>query len=430
MRNYSGLLLRVFLIASALIGCVNDSGHTLQPPLDKMALWRNQPGPHLRGAVIYQRKYYEDLGDAALGTPPAGPPFTEDDFTKLSEYGANAIVVSHPGVFTEVPPYTVDQALVKHLDDLLRKIEHADLFAVLAIRTGPGRSEFTFFYDEAGSWFGTEKLNDRVWSNRKAQDAWVAMWRFLAKRYRNNPIVVGYELMVEPNSADVGSDVRSDRIGIDDPKRFYHKYGGSSYDWNQLYPRIVRAIREVDPDTPILISGNGYAGAEWLRYIKDTGDNRIVHVVHYYQPFLYTQQKANIPHRYPGRIDLEGNGQFQQFDSEFIKKKLKPVAEAVQLGQIPIAVTEFGAVRWAIGGELFLADIMTNLEKLGTNYFVYEWSPDYAPYTKDNNDFNFRLGPNQQNIEIKPYNKLLTTISKYWHKNTLRPSQLSRSKSE
>jgi hypothetical protein len=389
-----------------------------------MAFWRNQSGPHLRGAVIYQRKYYEDLEDAALGGPPAGPPFEADDFTTLSAYGANAVVVSHPGIFTESPPYTLDQALVNHLDNLLRMIKHADLFAVLAIRTGPGRSEFTFFSKEVGSWFGAEKLNDQIWSNRKAQDAWVSMWQFLANRYRNNPIVVGYELMVEPNSSDVGSDVRSDRIAIEDPARFYRKYRGTSYDWNQLHPRIVSAIREVDSETPILIGGNGYSSAKWLRYIKDSVKKRIVHVVHHYEPFSYTHQEAAVPLRYPGLIDLKGNGRTRQFDLKLLQNLLKPIAKAVRSNQVPIAVTELGTVRWAGGGELFLADTMTHLEQLGTNYFIYEWSSDYAPYTKDNNAFNFRIGKKPQSTKIKPHNKILATISKYWHKNILRPSQL------
>lgn len=424
MPNRLDFMFGVFLLTSTLIGCVNASGPAAQLRLDKMALWRNQSGPHLRGAVIYQRKYYEDLGDVALGGPPAGPPFEADDFTTLSAYGANAVVISHPGIFTESPPYTLDQELVNHLDNLLRMIEHADLFAVLAIRTGPGRSEFTFFSKEVGSWFGAEKLNDQIWSNRKAQDAWVAMWQFLANRYRNNPIIVGYELMVEPNSSDVGSDARSDRIAIEDPARFYRKYRGTSYDWNQLHPRIVSAIREVDSDTPILIAGNGYSSAKWLRYIEDSVKKRIVHVVHHYEPFLYTHQKATVHFPYPGWIDLKGNGHTRKFNSKLLKKLLKPVANAVRSDQVPIAMTELGTVRWAGGSELFLADTMTYLEQLGTNYFLYEWSPDYVPYTKDNNAFNFRLGQKSQNTSIKPHNKTIATISKFWHKNILRPSQL------
>jgi hypothetical protein len=68
--------------------------------------------------------------------------------------------------------------------------------------------------------------------------------------------VIGYDLMVEPNGNDVGSDVINDRLGIFDPAEFYATYGGSSYDWNALYPSITSAIRtgpDADTTTPILI---------------------------------------------------------------------------------------------------------------------------------------------------------------------------------
>ena len=82
-------------------------------------------------------------------------------------------------------------------------IEQANMFAVISFRTGPGRSEFTFVWDEVGDWFDEGYLNDSVWQDQAAQDGWVAMWRYTAERYRSNPIIVGYDLMVEPNSNEV-----------------------------------------------------------------------------------------------------------------------------------------------------------------------------------------------------------------------------------
>ncbi|MEN8130434.1 MAG: cellulase family glycosylhydrolase, partial [Pseudomonadota bacterium] len=426
MSDWSTISLAAVLL---LLG-LNAHSHGHPSCRDKMALWSNDHGPQLRGAVIYQRKYYEELEDEALGRPPAGPLFKADDFTALAACGANAVVVSHPGVFTEDPPYRIDQDLVAHLDHLLTMIERADLFAVLAIRTGPGRSEFTFFHQEAGTWFGAEKLNDHLWSSREAQDAWVAMWRFLANRYRSRSSVVGYELMVEPNSSDVGSDVRSDRINIQDPARFHRRYGQTTYDWNQLHPRIVTAIRKIDPDTPILISGNGYGGVAWLPYIKGTKGKGIVHVAHSYEPPRYTQQETEAPLSYPGNIDIRGDGEPRPFDAKLINTLLRPVTRLVDSAKVPVAVTEIGTVRWAPGADLFLNDTMLALEELGTNYFVFEWSPDYAPYTKDNNAFNFQLGTEPQSIRVDPHNTILSTVCRHWRNNVLRPSKFLPTKLE
>ena len=75
------------------------------------------------------------------------------------------------------------------------------MFAVITFRTGPGRSDFTFYRDGAGDWFDEELLIESVWQEQAAQDAWVEMWRYAAERYREHPIVAGYDLMCEPNAA-------------------------------------------------------------------------------------------------------------------------------------------------------------------------------------------------------------------------------------
>jgi len=229
-----------------------------QPTLgiDKWSLWLS--GPHLRGANIWQRVVVPDLdGDEFLGSTYVGPPYAQVDFDRLSALGANYVNISHPGLFTETPPYVLDKQVQTNLDRLLEMIEQADMFAVITFRTGPGRSDFTFYREGAGDWFDQSLLIESVWSSPTAQDAWVEMWRYTVERYRNNPIVVGYDLMCEPNAAGVA-------LNIDEPDEFYPQYANTLYDWNQFYPRLVGAIRTVDPDTPILVSGTGWGAVRWL----------------------------------------------------------------------------------------------------------------------------------------------------------------------
>jgi hypothetical protein len=215
-------------------------------PGDKWALWVG--GTQLRGANIYQRRTYRELdGPEFMGDGPVGPPYTQDDLNLMAAMGANYVNISHPGLFTEVPPFRLDPDIQANLDNLLDMIAGADMFAVISFRTGPGRSEFTFFWDEVGDWFDESYLNDLVWQDQAAQDAWVEMWRYTASRYGQHPIVVGYDLMVEPNANEVGSHALGDALGIWEPEAFYAECGGTLYDWNQLYPRITEAIRQVTP---------------------------------------------------------------------------------------------------------------------------------------------------------------------------------------
>ncbi len=229
---------------------------TSSASFDPWMLWTQ--GTQLRGANIYQRRVYPDLdGTEFMGAGPVGPPYTQDDFDSLAAAGANYVNISHPGLFTETPPYELDPQIQMHLDDLLAMIANADMFAVISFRTGPGRAEFTFMLEDVGDWFDESDLNDSVWRDAEAQEAWVAMWRYTAQRYRDDPIVVGYDLMVEPNANEVWLDEW-------DPEAFYEDYGGSLLDWNQLHPRISAAVREVDAQTPILVGGMGYSSLDWL----------------------------------------------------------------------------------------------------------------------------------------------------------------------
>jgi len=396
---------------------IKETGPPL--PTDKMALWNLSSGPHLRGANIYQRRVYPELdGPDFMGPGPVGPPYAQEDFDRLAALNANYVVISHPGLFAETTPYTLDQGIQDNLDNLLDMIAKADMFAVISFRTGPGRSEFTFFLEEVGDWFDESYLNDAVWQDTAAQDAWVAMWRYTAERYRDNPIVVGYNLMVEPNANEVWLDIW-------DPEEFYANYGGTLYDWNQLYPRITTAIREVDADTPILIGGMSYSTVEWLPYIKPTGDPRTVYSVHQYEPFLYTHQRSESQDfTYPGIFDTDWDGEDDLFNQVWLENLLSTVGTFAVTHGVPVAVDEFGVMRWEPGAADFVNDQMDLFEQHGVNYALWVWDPSWEPWTEED-AFNFRHGPDPDNHADVASSDLIEVIIKYWGRNTIRPSSIT-----
>ncbi|MFQ5856737.1 MAG: cellulase family glycosylhydrolase [Anaerolineae bacterium] len=391
---------------------------------DKWALWTE--GTRLRGANIWQRRVYPELdGTEFLGPGPIGPPYTQSDFDRLAQLGANYVNISHPGLFTETPPYALDQDIQNNLDNLLDMIARADMFAVISFRTGPGRSEFTFYWDEVGDWFDASYLNDSMWQDQAAQDAWVSMWRYTAERYQDNPIVAGYDLMVEPNSNEVGSDAINDLLDIWDPEAFYNQYGGTLYDWNQLYPRITTAIRQVDTATPILIGGNGYSAVDWLPYVQPTGDPHTVYTVHQYEPFVYTHQEPPLTNTYPGVFDTDGGGVDDQFNQTWLDNLLSTVDAFEGTHGVPVAVNEFGLMRWEPGAADFMDDQMDLFEQRGMNHALWVWDPSWEPWTAAVDDFNFRHGPDPNNHTDVESSALTDVIVEHWGRNTMRPSSMS-----
>ena len=381
---------------------------------DKWALWS---GPtQLRGANTWQRVVVPDLdGPEFLGDGHVGPPYTQGDFDRLAALGANYVNISGPGLFTERPPYELDEQVQANLDDMLAMIAQADMFAVITFRTGPGRSDFTFYRDGAGDWFDEDLLIEWVWEDRDAQDGWVEMWRYAAERYRDNPIVVGYDLMCEPNSA-------GDLLDVWEPDEFHAQYAGTLYDWNQFYPRIVTAIRQVDAETPVLVGGNGWSAVRWLPYLEPTGDERTVYMVHQYEPQEdYTHQEPPAANTYPGELDLDWDGEPDPFNRDWLDDLLTTVDDFVDAHSAPVAVNEFGLARWVPGAAQFMDDQMALFEQCGMNHALWVWDPVWDPWTEEVNAFHFRYGPDPDNTgDVE--SELQDVILKYWVRNTVRPS--------
>jgi hypothetical protein len=51
---------------------------------------------------------------------------------------------------------------------------------------------------------------------------------------------------------------------------------GTLRDWNAFAAEITAAIRQVDPDTPIIVNSISWAAAAWFPALQPTGDPRTV----------------------------------------------------------------------------------------------------------------------------------------------------------
>ena len=382
---------------------------------DKWALWSD--GTQLRGANIWQRIVVPELdGPEFLGANHVGPPYTQQDFNELAKLGANYVNISGPGLFTETPPYQLDLQVQNHLDQLLEMIYQADMFAVITFRTGPGRSDFTFYRDGAGDWFDPVLLREWVWEDQEAQNAWIEMWRYTAARYADHPIVVGYDLMCEPHPGGIRE--------IWEPDEFFDQYSGTIIDWNQLYPRISSAIREVDADTPILIGGMGWSSIRWLPYLEPINDPRTVYIAHQYEPQdQYThQEEFNPSNSYPDEFDLDWDGIPDSFNRDWLKSYFQIITEFKNDRNLVVGVNEYGVVRWIPGGADFLDDQLALFEDIGLNHAIWIWDPVWEPWTEEVNSMNYRFGTNPQNNSEDLPNPIMDILIRNWSLNEIRPS--------
>ena len=397
----------------------NENNETIAPqtalptikPTDEWKLWSQ--GTTLRGANIYQRRVYIDLDGDSFGKGVVGPVYTQKDFDELAKLGANWVQIEHPGLFSEKAPYQLDTAVQKNLDNLIGMAARANMFVTIGFRTGPGRSEFTFYDEDDADWFSASYRNENVWKNQKAQDAWAKMWKYTANHYKDNPVVVGYNLMIEPNG-----ESRAFSSELWEPEEFYPKHKNSLADWNQMYPKLVTAIRTSDNKTPIMVGHMAYNSVNWLPYLQDTNDKYIVFIAHQYEPIAYTHDSKKST-KYPSNFSF--SGEKISLNKNYLNNIYSRANSVATKNNRPLAIDEFGVYRYKTGANNFLDDSMSIMETMGLNHAIWSW--DSAQRIKNfpsDDQFNFTHGTNKRNHK-SVNNELLKTVKKYWSKNTIRP---------
>lgn len=201
-------------------------------------------------------------------------------------------------------------------------------------------------------------------NERKYLDAFVACWAKIARRFKGHQAVWGYDLVNEP--------VQNRPAGA----------GGIDYLDAQVL--AARAIRAIDPDTPIIIEVDHWCSAEGFKYIEPVDVPRVIYQVHMYWPGQFTHQGVHGSHvgvEYPGVIGG------MQVDKEALRRHLAPVREFQLAHNVHIFAGEFSAIRWAPGQSAFhyLKDCIDIFEEYGWDWTYHAfrewdgWSVEHGP---------------------------------------------------
>lgn len=345
----------------------------------KWDLWT--AGTCLRGANVWQKRVTCKHG---MGPGPVGPPYDEEkDFPRLAAWGANYVNISHPGPLAEQPSYPFDEGVYQNLERLITLAERANLFVVVSFRTGPLRNEAVFDDSEGPA------LKD-VWECADAREkAWVRMWEEAADRLRKHKNVVGYDLMVEPDTEN-------------------HSV------WNAMAKRIAEAVRRVDPDTPIIIGGANWSHVSSLGGLALVDVSNTLYAAHQYAPSDYTHQEKKDEGYKKGDLKKlaaklnEVYLEIERFRNQAGAGRPKPV----------LTVNEFGVFRHAPNADCFMRYQFELLERAGLNHALWLWETSSPLITYD--QFNFRRGTDPKNKVDCETGALVDAIKANWRLNTVR----------
>jgi hypothetical protein len=92
---------------------------------------------------------------------------------------------------------------------------------------------------------------------------------------------------------------------------------------------------------------------------------------------------------------------------------------------VPVAVNEFGVVRWEPGAADFMDAQMDLFEELDINNALWLWKAAWEPRAEMNDDFNFLHGPDPDHHTDVSSSELIDVIVQHWGRNAIRPSNFS-----
>lgn len=224
----------------------------------------------------------------------------------------------------------------------------------------------------------TQLLSNELTPNSTNLELLEKTWRKLATHYRGNEMIYGYDLLNEPKPEDPTKNP-----------------------WPEMAQRLVDVIREVDPDTPIIV--------EWFLTLPfPVSGKNLIYSFHFYSPGEYTHNQVSSVHsatnwRYPGVI----NGLW--WDKEQLRNVLRPYLEFQKQNRARIFIGEFSVAAWAPGGAQYLQDCVDLFEEYGWDWTYHafrEWSGWSVEHAGKSRKDNRRVGDtDRKRVLLKAFEK-------------------------
>jgi aryl-phospho-beta-D-glucosidase BglC (GH1 family) len=196
-------------------------------------------------------------------------------FIKASGFNSVRVPFNYRLFVSDDKPLRLEGEGYRLLDKVVAWCRRENLYVILDMHAAPGGQTGDNIDDSWGYPF--------LFESPQSQDLLVNIWRKLAARYRNEPTVIGFDLLNEPIA---------------------HFFDTSSLNpkLEPLYRKIVAGIREVNRNQLIFLGG-----AQWDTNFKVFGppfDRKVVYTFHKYwmevnqgaiQEYLDFRNKYNVP---------------------------------------------------------------------------------------------------------------------------------------
>lgn len=211
---------------------------------------------------------------------------TRADIEFIASTGANTIRVPfHYKLFTDEDymGLSADQDGFKRLDDVIGWCREFGLYVILDMHDAPGGQTGDNIDDSYGyPW---------LLESETSQQLFCRIWRDIAEYYRNEPVILGYDLINEPIAP------------------YFENMEELNSLLEPLLKRVTAVIREVDPNHIIMLGAPQWNG-NFKPFSDSTFDDNIMYTCHRYggeasvnaiMNFIEFRDRVNLP-MYMGEI--------------------------------------------------------------------------------------------------------------------------------
>jgi endoglucanase len=227
---------------------------------------------------------------------------------------------------------------LQYLDRVLGWCRERGVMIVVDLHSPPGGEAFAAGYITA---------RGNIFRKPEAQAKFIEVWQQIARRYRDNDVIWGFDLLNEPDDSMLAE---------------------GCLDWQDLAEHAALAIRAIDPDRTLIVEPNGWGSPLAFASFHPLPIANCVYSFHLYAPHQFTHQGI---HGNPTGIVYPGVIAGQSWDKAALREHIEPAVAFANRYRIHFFVGEFSAIRIAPEGSAarYLADATGLFEELG-----YDWT--------------------------------------------------------
>lgn len=187
--------------------------------------------------------------------PYAAPWFTEEDVAWIAAQGFDHIRITVDGRVWLKPDGSLDESKIVPFEKLLGWVKKHQLGGILDMHFLPGAD------------FNDASRDTRVFTDPVIQKKVADFWRQVAKRYAGEGDYLRFEILNEPVAEQ-------------------------NQQLNPFQLAMLAAIRESNPTRVVYLTSNRWSSIHTVEDVVVPADPNVAITVHFYEPFVFTHQKA------------------------------------------------------------------------------------------------------------------------------------------